>query len=491
MSIIKRELSKVLEVYKSYEKTKVDKDEFRLKFHLMPPIGWLNDPNGLCQFKGEYHIFYQYSPFEVKGGIKLWGQYVSKDLINWEDRGAVIFPDTIYDIHGVYSGSAFIEDDKINFFYTGNVKHLGNHDYISSGRGHNTMMFTSEDGINFSEKKVLLENIDYPQNMTCHVRDPKVLKKDNSYYMVLGARDNTDKGCILLYKSNNLEDWNYINTITTKEKFGYMWECPDLIKLKDVKNGNIKYMLSMSPQGIREDGYKYNNIYQSGYFLGDMNFDKGEFTFGEFVELDRGFDFYAPQTFVDEKGRTILIGWMGLPDIEKDHYTNPTDINGWMHALTMPRELIFVNNKLLQLPVKEIEKLRKNKITNYLNNIQEFSELKGDVYELEVKFNSEIDNFELNLKSDCNIKYNNDEKLIKLSFKESGYGRRLRAVKIDRLESLRIFVDKSSVEIFVNYGEEVFTSRMYCKERNNDIEFKGNLNDIKINLYELGEYKYV
>ena len=85
-----------------------------------------------------------------------------------------------------------------------------------------------------------------------------------------------------------------MNTITTIEKFGYMWECPDLIKLKDIKTQKVKYMLSISPQGIKEDGYKYNNIYQSGYFLEDMDFKKGEFIFDEFIELGRGFDFHAP-----------------------------------------------------------------------------------------------------------------------------------------------------------------------------------------------------
>ncbi|MBC5996268.1 sucrose-6-phosphate hydrolase [Romboutsia ilealis] len=491
MSIIEKEFTRLIDICKSVEGKKINNDPYRLKYHLMPPIGWLNDPNGLCQFKGDYYIFYQYSPFDVNGGLKLWGLYVSKDLVNWEDRGAVIFPDTIFDIHGVYSGSAFVEDDKVYFFYTGNVKHLGNHDYIYSGRGHNTMMLTSEDGVGFSEKKVILENIDYPDNMTCHVRDPKILKKDATYYMILGARDKSDKGCILLYKSNDLNDWIYVNTISTIEKFGYMWECPDLIQLKDIETQEVKYMLLVSPQGIKEDGYKYNNIYQSGYFLGDMDFENGEFIFDEFIELDRGFDFYAPQSFVDEKGRTILIGWMGLPDIEEDYYINPTYKNGWMHALTMPRQLILVNGKLHQLPIKEIEKLRRNKLTIHLESVKEYDKLKGSIYELEIKFNNEIDNFELSLKSDCIINYSKEAKVLRLNLGKSGYGRCKRAVKIGNLEALRIFVDTSSIEVFVNYGEEVFTSRMYCYDFDDKISMKGNLDDVKINLYELGEYKYV
>lgn len=82
------------------------KDPMRLKFHLMPKTGWLNDPNGLCQFHGTYHIYYQYTPFEPTGELKLWGHYTTKDFISYIDEGPVLFPDSEFDAHGVYSGSA-------------------------------------------------------------------------------------------------------------------------------------------------------------------------------------------------------------------------------------------------------------------------------------------------------------------------------------------------------------------------------------------------
>ena len=97
-------------------------DKWRLNFHIMPPVGWLNDPNGLSYFKGIYNIFFQYSPFETEGGLKFWGHYQTKDLINYKYVGVSIYPDEKYDCHGVYSGSAFIEDNKLYIYYTGNVK---------------------------------------------------------------------------------------------------------------------------------------------------------------------------------------------------------------------------------------------------------------------------------------------------------------------------------------------------------------------------------
>ena len=107
----------------------VAKDPMRLKFHLMPKTGWLNDPNGLCQFCGTYHIYYQYTPFEPTGELKLWGHYTTKDFVSFVDEGPVLFPDSEFDAHGVYSGSAFVKGDTIHYFYTGNLKYFDRDDY--------------------------------------------------------------------------------------------------------------------------------------------------------------------------------------------------------------------------------------------------------------------------------------------------------------------------------------------------------------------------
>ena len=183
----------------------------------------------------------------------------------------------------------------MNIFYTGNVKNIGDYDYINSGREHNTVLIVSEDGKNFNNKKLLMKNSDYPSNLTCHVRDPKVFKENDKFYMVQGARDKEDVGQIIVFESDDLINWKYINTIKSEEKFGYMWECPDLIEL------NGKKVLIISPQGIEADGIKYNNIYQSGYYLLEGDFKTENYKLNNFDEIDRGFDFYAPQTFVDSK----------------------------------------------------------------------------------------------------------------------------------------------------------------------------------------------
>ena len=120
-----RQIEETQEVDRALQKS-------RLTHHLMPPTGWLNDPNGLCYFKGRYHVFYQYAPFDADGGLKFWGHYSSEDLINWKDEGTALYPDSVNDCHGVYSGSALVDEDKMHLFFTGNVKLEGDYNYIDN-----------------------------------------------------------------------------------------------------------------------------------------------------------------------------------------------------------------------------------------------------------------------------------------------------------------------------------------------------------------------
>ena len=234
---------------------------------------------------------------------------------------------------------------------------------------------------------------------------------------------------------------------------GYMWECPDTFKL-----GN-KDILMFSPQGIEAEGYKYNNVYQCGYSIGNFVNDKKELKLGEFVEIDRGFDFYAPQTFEDSKGRRIVIGWMGVPDAV-DH-KNPTINNFWQHQLTIPRELVLKNNKVYQIPVVELEALRKGdsiKKEVSLNEANTLEIFESNTFELNIDFENSSE-FEISFREDCNLSFNN--KVFKLELGKSGYGRDMRAVEIEDITSIKIFSDNSSLEIFLNKGEEVFSTRIY------------------------------
>ena len=375
---------------------------FGQRFHVMPPLGWLNDPNGLCQVDGVFHAYFQYAPFDVAGGVKMWGHATTTDLVRWTYDRCVLLPDSPADVHGVYSGSALVGDDgRVTMFYTGNVKleRAGErYDYVTSGREGNTLSVETADGSTFSAKRLLMTNADYPADLTCHVRDPKVWRADAAcgrYLMVQGARRRgasdgelpatrfaalhgagaaVDVGEVLLFASDDLVSWRLVRRLHTPERFGFMWECPDYFELAQpgadaaeaaaaaepagaAGGPTPRKVLSVSPQGLEGGRWERGNIYQSGYFpvTGDIT---DAYELGAFRLWDAGFDFYAPQTFEAADGRRILIGWMGMPD--DDTYGNdPTVADGWQHCLTLPRELAAgADGAVLQRPVRELEQLR-------------------------------------------------------------------------------------------------------------------------------------
>lgn len=205
-----------LKEYPKYKNMRenVKRDKKRLHFHMMPPTGWMNDPNGLCQFHGVNHIYFQYTPFLAGWGTKLWGHYTTKDWVHYTEEEPFLFPDTKWDRDGVYSGSACVKEDGIHYFYTGNVKLQDKeYDYIMNGREQNTMHLFSPDGKNITVKELVMTNEDYPSNMSKHVRDPKIYEKDGYYYMIQGGRDDENRGCVLLFQLDNLKDWKWYDTV--------------------------------------------------------------------------------------------------------------------------------------------------------------------------------------------------------------------------------------------------------------------------------------
>lgn len=437
-----------------------NEDPYRLKYHLMPPTGWLNDPNGLCQYHGVYHVYFQYVQEDAKGaGKKCWGHYTSRDLFSWKFEGIFLLPDQEFDRGGVYSGCALTDDEGMHFFYTGNVKEEGDYDYIHAGRKATQVLVSSKDGKEHGEKKVLLTNRDYPDYCTCHVRDPKVWRENGSYYMVLGARiepeaGGENRGAVLLYRSENRESWTYVRTVTTAEPFGYMWECPDYLVF-----GNEAF-LSVSPQGLVRGKFENQNVYQSGYMKMAGSITEGApVEEGSFCEWDMGFDFYAPQTFVDESGRRILIGWMGHPDIDEE-YENPTVESGWQHTMTVPREITCRDGILYQQPVKEFENLRTE--SRQIKNGETLAFAEG-IFEIII---DEIEADTCRVCFDENLVLNYEAGVFSMEFlNESGAGRTIRRARTEQLQDIRILVDTSSIEVFLNGGSTVFTTRYYPENR--------------------------
>lgn len=455
--------------------------KYRHNYHLMPPTGWLNDPNGLSYYGGNYHVFFQYAPEDARGSDKCWGHYQSPDLVNWEYTGIAIYPDTEYDRDGAYSGGALTDDGSLELFYTGNIKEEGNFDYINEGRGATVIYLSTEDGVHLTEKELLMTNDDYPADLSRHVRDPKVWKDQGSYYMLLGARTRGSLGEALLYRSEDKKAWRFLKTITATEAFGYMWECPDYFQVDG------RPVFAFSPQGIEAEEYRFENTYQSGY-LADVKLpETGQIRdiYQKFREWDLGFDFYAPQTFEAPDGRRILFGWAGVTDSPYDN--EPSIQEGWQYSMTVPRELSWKGDILCQKPVRELEALRKEevafgngeaKIDGGAFDLVAERSVGGDeacatdktgaepTGKLETSDKKETCGdipVRICLNEDLQITY--EQGVVSMEFlNNTGSGRTIRKAKLDSFQNVRILMDVSLVEVYFNDGELVMTTRYYPED---------------------------
>ena len=448
------------------KKNMVEKDYHRLSYHLMAPSGLINDPNGFSYYDGRYHLFYQWNPFECNHRTKFWGHFTSKDLVSWENLLPVLAPEDWYDKNGCYSGSAIEKDGQLILFYTGNVKD------DRGSRETYQCLAVSDNGEDFEKLGPVIVN--QPEGYTRHFRDPKVWKDGEVYYAVIGAQRENLTGAAALYNSPDMKNWNFLGEIKTDlGNFGYMWECPDYFEI------NGKGVFIFSPQGIAAEGDRYNNIYQSGYVLGSLDLEKVTLQHNGFHELDRGFDFYAPQTMIDEKGRRIMVAWGGLPEVNY-----PSEDKGWVHCLTMPRELEIIDGKLVQRPVEEMKKLRKDfvQVKDIFSGKKTYTGIEGDSFEMICRIKSiEAEEFGINLRVGKNektvLKYNRIDKKVILDRSSSGesfaeeYGT-TRKCSLDSSEIIfHIFMDRSLTEVFINDGAEVFTARIFPDEKSQGIEF--------------------
>ncbi|MGG5255302.1 glycoside hydrolase family 32 protein [Neobacillus sp. SM06] len=463
-------------------RSEVNGCKWRQSYHIQPETGLLNDPNGFSYFNGEYHLFYQWFPLGPVHGLKYWYHTKSKDLVHWENVGIGIEPTTAYDSHGAYSGSAIEHEGKLYLLYTGNTR-----DDNWVRHPFQCMAIMDQSGEIVKLERPVIDRV--PAGYTDHFRDPKIWKEGNEFFAVIGAQRLNETGCVVLYRSEDLLHWAFAGEISTSlENFGYMWECPDYFTLQD------KGVLIFSPQGIEPKGDQFENIYQSGYVLGSQLVpNQLSLSHGSFYELDRGFDFYAPQTMVNPDGRRILVGWMGLPEIEY-----PTDKNGWAHCLTLPRELSIKEGKLIQQPVKELQTLRGQQYEAnavLADESRGFAGFSGTAYELIAEF-ADFDaskfgiEFRVGKDEKTVVQYDAVQKKVILDRTNSGevvgedYGT-VRKCSLDApVIKFHLFVDVSSVEIFINDGEEVFTSRIFPKEDSHGIRFfatggKANLCAVK------------
>ena len=298
-------------------------DYYRPSYHFTPLYGWMNDPNGMVYKDGEYHLYFQYNPYGSKWGNMHWGHAVSKDLVHWEHLDPAIARDPVGHI---FSGSSVIDKkntagfgkDAIIAIYTNNSV---NHDEVQC------IAYSNDNGRTFTkyEGNPVLTPFDGLKDF----RDPKVFwyEKGKCWYMIVSA----DKE-MRLYKSKNLKKWNYVSAFG--KGIGQQpcqYECPDFFQLP--VNGDKKKMKWVMTMNINPGCWFGGSATE--YFVGD--FDGKKFTCPDANEvkwLDWGKDHYATVTFSNTGDRVLGITWMS-----NWQYANLTPFKQNRGANGLPREL--------------------------------------------------------------------------------------------------------------------------------------------------------
>lgn len=479
-----------------YEKVKQDLNNFysnndnniwRNKNHIEMPFGLVNDPNGLSYFNGKYHIFYQWNPFGCEHKTKHWALVKTTDFVNFTKPEIILKPEDWFDKNGCYSGGAYVKDDILKLFYTGNVKNEKD-----ERESYQCIVDYNKDG-SFEKRGPIIPK--QPDGYTAHFRDPMIFVNEGIYYMVLGVQRENLTGAALIYKSDDIEKWELVGELETDMKeFGYMWECPNIIKVND-----DKYAFLFSPQGLEAEEFKNQNIYQSGYVIGNLDFKVPQLkNHSEFKEIDMGFDFYAPQVFT-HNDKNIMIGWVGMPDKDSEY---PSGENGgWMFPLTLPRVLEYKDNVLYQKPLKEVENLREKQIVSVKDlNINEYSlDLDSRNIEIDLELlleESTFIDFKFVFRDEyINLTYNKENGVCVIdrnNMKLGGKGIRKFKLNVDKTLKLHMFIDNSVMEIYYQEGLETTTLMYFPKFDDFKIEIKSD-NKVKmseLNIWNLRGIKY-
>ena len=456
--------------------------ENRPVFHLTPLTGWMNDPNGFSWYHGQYHLFYQYNPYDTEWDAMHWGHAISHDLLHWTYLPAALAPDSPYDSFGCFSGSAEeLPDGRQLLIYTG-VRREGG----VKPKEYQTQCIAVGDGTDYTkyEKNPVLDSDALPEGMSPYdFRDPRIWRTaDGGYRCVVGARRRDKRGVLLQFESKDGFDWHYIGILAENDgRFGLMWECPDFFSLDG------KQVLFVSPQDMLPEGFEYHNGNGTVCLTGRMEGDR-------FIEehnqaIDYGIDFYAPQTIQTPDGRRIMIGWMQNWDTCK---TTGYEERPWFGQMSLPRELSLKNGRLYQRPIRELYKYRSGKAAYQnvlLDGEKTLDGIRGRVVELDIHlrpadpdtlYQKFIMKFAQNEKYYSVLSYRPDESWLQIDRKFSGsrrayiHQRRCLVPARNGEIHLHVIMDRFSVEVFINDGEQVMTATILTGSDAKGISFESD-----------------
>ena len=471
-------MSEMLEKARNYEAGKLAGTDpaTRPLFHIAAPAGWINDPNGFSVYDGRIHLFYQYNPYDREWGPMHWGHSVSTDMIHWEQLPAALAPDQEYDKIGCFSGSAIEADGKHILVYTGVTK-VKMEDQSEQERQNQCIAFgDGKDYVKYEKNPVVTGDM-LPENCSrIDFRDPKIWKENDTYYLIVGSKDNQQIGQVVLCSSKDLKEWKFETILASNEtgKIGTMWECPDFFPLGD------KRVLICSPQNMKAEKYEFHNGHNSVYFAGDYDSETHSFVKKEPHPLDYGMDFYAPQTTELPDGRRIMIAWMK----SWDACVIP-DSQDWQGMMTLPRELELKDGRIWQKPVREIETYHKN-FCKYekaeIDGETTLAGVEGRTIDLTVTLeNGDFTTFSMKLAAndeyETNFTYHKECGMLEIDRTYCGVTKDIvcvRKIKIsdpDGLKTMRFILDRQSIELFINDGQQVATTAICTPQEAKGISF--------------------
>ncbi|CAG7822840.1 unnamed protein product [Allacma fusca] len=465
-------------------------ERHRPQIHFSVPSNWLNDPNGMVYYDGEYHLHYQYHPYSTQWGPMHWGHAVSTDLVTWTDLPISLYPD---ELGMIFSGSAVVDLDNSTGLQKDSVQPIvAIFTHANAGPQQQSIAYSlnkARDFVKYENNPVV------PNPGVGDFRDPKVIRYNDKWVMVLAVGNKVD-----FFGSSDLKTWEFLSDFGIDPSQGShagVWECPDLVRIQH--NGFYHWVLLVS---INPGGPNGGSVTQ--YFIG--SFDGKEFHSNQMDALwmDWGEDNYAAVSFSNEpKGRTLVMGWMN-----NWAYANelPTRSEGFNGQMTLPRELNLATVdgalRLISSLPEEFGKLRdpsqvfqlpllKEIPPNGFYNVSEEIGFKSGLVEVDLAFNmvgiegtsSIAICFVNRQRQEVCTGYDHERPVDKELFMNRELSGDLRAigglrratagrVKKDNIITFKIVMDLSAAEVFIDNGLTVFTALFFPDEPLDTLEIR-------------------
>lgn len=472
------------------------KQPFRPQYHFSSRINWLNDPNGLVYYDGEYHLFYQYNPIDIHCGHMSWGHAISRDLVHWQELPVAI-PEEGQTM--IFSGSCVVDKTNTSGFgqdgrvplvavYTGaRPDNQSQHIAYSLDKGRTWTKYAGNPVIDLRKKEF---------------RDPKVFWHDLTQRWIMVVLLPTEKKA-LFYASPNLKNWTKTGEFTATDSPATVWECPDLVELPVDGTIERKWVLLLSIGNNAPAGGSGMQYYV-GRFTGSTFVSESKP--GELRYVDWGKDYYAAITFnnLPRRGNrgAISLGWMN-----NLQYANEIPTSPFRGAMTLPRELKLVKTttgryELRQQPIQELKPLLglpfqwTGTDVLQLNQSLTSNNFSSDTYMVMLELEATKTGVGVRVKKQqtpsTSTTATGEETVIgydplrqqvyvdrshsgQLTVKKEFPGRFTAPLKPQNGRiSLQIWVDRSSVEVFANNGEVTLTNQIFPKPDSRGIEFFGD-----------------